>query len=96
MNLQDAITKLQAYKTKNLTPGSFLSSILKNDLVGAVLKADPESKRLIAEITQYCWDNLPHNIWGSTEKVDSHLYLKPKQQNQGDNHPLVKLVDIQL
>lgn len=93
MNFKDAITKLEAYKTKNLSPGSFLGSILKNDLLGAVLKADPDSKNLIVEITQYCWDNLPHNIWGSTEKVESHLYPKSKQHVQGDNN---HLRDIQL
>jgi hypothetical protein len=76
MNLKQAKAKLKAYQDLKLSPGGFLSSILQNDLLGAVLKADPESKKIVAEITQYCWDNLPHNIWGSHENMEAHLFKK--------------------
>lgn len=74
MNLIQARSKIDAYKNLKLAPGGFLSSILKNDLVGAVLKADSDSKNIISDITTYCWNNLPDNIWGSSEKVEKHLY----------------------
>lgn len=76
MNLKQAKLKLKAYQDSKLSPGGFLKSILQNDLIGAVLKADPESKKIIVEITQYCWENLPHNIWGNQDNVEAHLFKK--------------------
>ena len=73
MNMQEAKEKLEAYKTKKLAPGGFLTSILCNDLTSAVLKADDESKAHIVSITKHCWENLPNNIWGSREKFDNHI-----------------------
>lgn len=94
MNLQQAYSKLDAFKTHRLPPGGFLNSILNNDLTSTVLKSDEESKKLIAEITQYCWDNLPHNIWGSPEKVEAHLYENPHKKPS--QMPSTGLRDIQL
>lgn len=73
MTLNQSYQKLDTYKKSKLSPGSFLTAILENDLIGAVLKADNDSKKIIPEITKYCWDNFPHNIWGSPEAVETHL-----------------------
>lgn len=85
MKLQEAYLKIDAYKSSNLAPGGFLKAILRNDLIGAVLKADEDSKKIIVDITQYCWDNLPHNIWGNNENVENHLYNKSKSKTQSAN-----------
>jgi hypothetical protein len=81
MKFDEAKSKIQAYHKEKLPPGGFLSAILSNDLASAVLKADSESQRHVVEITKYCWDNLPSNIWGSIDKVDAHL-TSPKKKKE--------------
>jgi hypothetical protein len=73
MTSTQAYQKLEYYKTKRLDPGGFLKSILSNDLIGAVRKADAESKPIITTLALYCWRNLPQNIWGDKETVEAHL-----------------------
>jgi hypothetical protein len=73
MTLQQAYSKLDSYKKSKLAPGGFLLAVLENDLTTSVLKADKESQQILTEITKYCWQTLPHNIWGSPQKVKEHL-----------------------
>lgn len=85
MTTTEAQEKLNAYATKGLLPGSFLQSILQNNLIAAINKADSESIKIIVPITQWAWNNLPENIWGSKEAIQNHLEKfksKPTESRQ--------------
>lgn len=56
--------------------GGFLTAILNNDLSGAFVRADPQSKAYLAEIIDYVRFELPSDIWGSPDKVQSWLAEK--------------------
>jgi len=69
-NLVDA---LERYVKNRMPTGSFLRAVLENNLVEAVGRADSDNIRLLPEIVQYCYNNLPHNCWGSPEIVKRFL-----------------------
>jgi hypothetical protein len=73
MTLTKAKGALQDYHLKRQKPGGFLTCILSNDLIGAVRKADEDSRKIVVEIVKHCWNELPGDIWGSPEKVENHL-----------------------
>lgn len=77
MTLEEAYSALQRYQAHRLHPGSFLASVLSNDLHGAVNYGDQESLEQLPRIVRYVSNNLPANLCGSPEKFKSHLQNKP-------------------
>jgi hypothetical protein len=73
MTLQEAVSALQRYQNHRLHPGSFLGSVLSNDLQGAVNYADQESLEQLPSIVRHVFSNLPGNLCGSTTKFQAHL-----------------------
>jgi len=67
---------LDNYFFRGWQPGGFLTSILTNDLYGAVRSADYANKHVIYEIVQ--WLTLepivPENSWGAKEHVSNWLH----------------------
>ena len=45
--------------------GDFLKSVLKNDLVGAVCKADKSNFRALEHITKFVYNYMPSSSWGA-------------------------------
>lgn len=62
---------LHRYVFNRYTPGGFGRAILAGDIDAAEWRADVENKRAISEIELWIKDNLPEEIHGSYEKVDS-------------------------
>lgn len=62
-----------AYVVDRRPTGGFLQAILENDLREACGRADNQNQRLIWEIVEYCWNELPPTCWGSPEKVAAWL-----------------------
>lgn len=60
---------MQLYLEKRISTGSFLTACLENDLVTAVMKADPDNLLRLREILRWMWWNLPQECWGSREIV---------------------------
>lgn len=56
---------LRRYVEHGIAPGRFLAAVLKNDLEGAVLWADPASLRQLGPIVQWLIRELPMPAWGS-------------------------------
>jgi hypothetical protein len=50
-------------------PGSFVQSVLENDLVRATIHGDPESLRGLAATANYMFHHLPSESYGSKENV---------------------------
>jgi hypothetical protein len=52
-------------------PGHFLAAVLTNDLMLAVSRADKDSMAALREITQFVYNRIPGDSWGSTRKIDA-------------------------
>lgn len=71
-NISDnIIVSLQRYLDKGMPPGSFLSSVLENDLFQAVAHADPTRKQNLSAIAKFIYNSIPSKARGSKEKVDN-------------------------
>ena len=66
---------LDNYFLRGWEPGGFLTSILTNDLYGAVRSADYANKHVIYEIVQWVTlePTVPENSWGHKEHVSNWL-----------------------
>lgn len=59
------------YIAFGIEPGSFLRSILVNDLKGACMRADMVNRYAIFDYVSYLYNSAPMPCWGSEEKVDA-------------------------
>lgn len=64
---------LDRYLNDRILPGDFLTSVLQGNLKGAVLRADPESIRLLPDLVRWMYDNFPAVAWGNELNVACHL-----------------------
>ena len=64
---------IDEYVSERRTQGSFIMSVLQNDLRMAIAHSDHISYCNLAGIVRYCWNNLPQNCWGSEDKVEKWL-----------------------
>ena len=64
---------LELYVERGLLPGSFLVTVLENDLFGAMARADSYNRATIFQITKYIYYELPRDSYGSREKVKAYL-----------------------
>ena len=77
VHTQSALTR---YVDQGLYPGSFLESVLCNDLIGAVIKADGYNRDALVEIVRFVINELPETAWGSAEDmaawIETHYELE--------------------
>jgi hypothetical protein len=64
---------LDAYVEEHRQVGGFLISVLTNDLVGAVKRADAENLLALPDYVKWLYWNAPSRCWGSPEKVKAWL-----------------------
>jgi len=64
---------LDNYAKKGWVPGGFLEAVLRNDLSGAMMRADHVSRNNIFHIVKYCYNELPSECWGSKEHFAAWL-----------------------
>lgn len=64
---------LWRYVEAGIPPGSFLRSVLENNLLRAVINADPASREVLAEVALWVLNHVPDPIWGSDEKVKNWI-----------------------
>ena len=57
--------------------GSFLTAVLENDLVGALLRADAVNRWAIHDIVAFIYNDCPSPCWGSPAKVKAWLAARP-------------------
>ena len=70
---QHMLDAFQRYVEFRISPGSFLTAVLCNDLKGAVGSADSTNINLIPEYVSFLYNNAPSTCWGSVEKVQNWL-----------------------
>lgn len=73
MTLQDAKEAIDRYVEHGIPCGGFLTSVLENDLMGAMSRADNSSRSNLHAICQYVYNDIPSNVHGSRERVKAHL-----------------------
>jgi len=67
---------IDRYVQHGISTGSFLQSVLENDLKGAIGRADTEALLSLKDIVQYCYNEIPSECWGSKENVKDWLQNK--------------------
>ena len=69
---------LDDYFLRGYEPGGFLTSVLTNNLIGAVNSADSANRHAIYEIVKWLTTerNVPPKSWGCTENVVDWLHDK--------------------
>ena len=77
-----ALAALIAYVEKGEAPGGFLDSVLKNNLLGAVMRANPPSLAAIKEILWVLHNEAPSPCWGSPREVDAWLAMDAAERTK--------------
>jgi hypothetical protein len=70
------IAGIRRYADEHCPTGSFLRSVLSNDLIHACLQADDDNIRVIPEIVKYCYNEIPNDCWGSSAKYNG--WIEPR------------------
>jgi hypothetical protein len=66
---EDWFGALERYLNQGISPGSFMTAVLENDLANAVGRADHQNLANLSNIVGYIYNHLPLSSWGSPEKV---------------------------
>lgn len=64
---------MERYMQYGIEPGSFLYSVLCNDLMGAVGRADSINRDRLGDYATWLYNNAPPPSFGSREKVDAWI-----------------------
>lgn len=70
---EDLYGTLERYLNSGIMPGSFMNAVLENNLMEAFGRADMDNSRNLKNIVGYIYNHIPHNAWGSREKVKAYL-----------------------
>ena len=82
MDLQSAKDSIKRYVEHGVPTGGFLQSVLANDLMEAMGRADMTSRLNLFEICSYVYNEVPIACHGSYEKVEAWLKMKRAALNQ--------------
>jgi len=58
----------QRYIEHGISPGSFGTALLCNDLMSAALRADVDNRRLLADHTLWLFEYMPWQAWGDEDR----------------------------
>lgn len=63
----------QRYIEYGIPPGSFMSSLLSNDLKETFARADSVNQHIVLDHINWLWNYAPTMCWGSRENFDNWL-----------------------
>lgn len=86
---EHTLASLQRYATEGVPTGSFLRSVLSNDLFGAFSRADLENQRAIGAIVTYVYNEMPSGCWGSREIYHRWIELKRAEREAAEREAFV-------
>lgn len=61
--------QLDRFVKDGVIPGDFVKNVLENNLSEAFFSADLDNLRNLEDIVRYVYNHIPHESWGSPEKV---------------------------
>ena len=64
---------LVEYLVNHRPPGSFLCSVLSNDLLGACKRGDEQSRAHLVDLVLWLYEQAPIPSWGSVARVRTWL-----------------------
>lgn len=64
---------LERYVNHGISPGSFVTAVLENDLMKSVGAADLDNLIALTDIAKFVYNELPSNSWGSQNKVSAWI-----------------------
>lgn len=70
---QQTMDGLRGYIEDGNSPGGFLTSVLENDLTGAVCRADLKNTKALTAIVKWVYNVAPARCWGNEDKVETWL-----------------------
>jgi hypothetical protein len=73
---------LARYLLNGVLPGGFLSSMISNDLMGAVTVADQKYRESFFEIARFFILYMPRNCFGSPEAIHEWRKLPPGERRR--------------
>jgi hypothetical protein len=76
---------MRLYIEKGIQPGSFLTSVLENDLVRSFETADYINQHRMLDFVIFLVNQAPHNCWGSPKRVQYWLDEKGKMPHEVNN-----------
>ena len=82
MNLVTQLRAIERYHQYKIPPGSYIRSVLENNLAQAMGSSDHESYKHLRNVCHFMIWHLPANCWGSPEEVRDWL--------AGDDQPVEK------
>lgn len=71
------LRSLMLYVNDGVPTGSFLRSVLSNDLFGAFERADQQNRDTIGLLVTYIYNEIPAECWGTREHY--HQWLDRKR-----------------
>lgn len=77
---ENTLSSINNYIVYGIEPGSFLMSVLQNDLKRSFAKADKHNREAMFEIVKYLYNEVPIVAWGSEEKVKAWLESKNQKE----------------
>lgn len=69
---EEAQQAILDYVNKGEDPGGFLNSVLCNDLVNAVGRADDQEFAMIRDLVNFVYKNMPYETWGNHKAVAAY------------------------
>lgn len=76
-HMRDAVRR---YYFDGIAPGSFLTAVLSNDLMGALGKADDENITALPQYGAFLYNYVPADSFGSPERVKQWLASFAEQE----------------
>lgn len=73
---------MQRYIEHGIVPGSFLRSVLENDLMGALKNADDINLHRLPDYGRFLYNDMPTAIFGSPKKVKAHAKAMAEQREK--------------
>ena len=75
---------IERWINHGIRPGSFLTAVLENNLVGAVSQADDENIRNLPAYVGYLYNEVDSMCWGSVKKVEEweEYHIKLREENE--------------
>lgn len=83
---EETFEALRNYVVNHRAPGGFLTAVLSNDLMEAVLRSNPDSRFAIPKLCEYIYDHCPGDCWGSAEAVEKWISVP------NTNHQRLRIV----
>ena len=79
---QPLMFAIKRYVFKGILPGHFLTEVIKNNLFGAVGRADEESMKALKEIIVFLYNRTPGVCWGSEDKMRKWIALSELEREK--------------